>query len=102
MDEGRYNIQEDYQLTAEDRERAFFEKMKREGRRWAEHTKPLAKLEPGQSVLMQQMRGIQKGKWTVNPSEPLDGGVADAFRHLTIILRGAEKRKCGILMRRHS
>ena len=35
-------------------------------------------------------------------SEPLDGGVADAFRHLTIILRGAEKRKCGILMRRHS
>lgn len=47
-------------------------------------------------------RAIQKGKWTVNPSEPLDGGVADAFRHLTIILRGAEKRKCGILMRRHS
>ncbi len=47
-------------------------------------------------------RAIQKGKWTVNPSEPLDGGVADAFRHLTIILRGAEKRKCGILMRKHS
>ena len=47
-------------------------------------------------------RAIQKGKWTVNPSEPLDGGVTDAFRHLTIILRGAEKRKCGILMRRHS
>jgi len=47
-------------------------------------------------------RAIQKGKWAVDPSEPIDGGVADAFRHLTIILRGAEKRKCGILMRRHS
>ena len=31
MDGGRYNIQEDFQLTAEDRERAFWEKMKREG-----------------------------------------------------------------------
>ncbi len=47
-------------------------------------------------------RAIQKGKWSVDPSEPIDGGVADAFRHLTIILRGAEKRKFGILMRKHS
>ena len=46
-------------------------------------------------------RAIQKGKWAVDPSEPIDGGVADAFRHLTIILRGAEKRRCGILMRKH-
>lgn len=47
-------------------------------------------------------RAIRKGKWAVNPSEPIDGGVADAFRHLTIILRGAEKRRCGILMRKHN
>ena len=47
-------------------------------------------------------RAIQKGKWAVNPSEPIDGGVADAFRHLAIILRGAEKRRCGILMRKHN
>ena len=47
-------------------------------------------------------RAIQKGKWAVDPSEPIDGGVADALRHLTIILRGAEKRRCGILMRKHN
>ena len=47
-------------------------------------------------------RAIRKGKWAVDPSEPIDGGVADAFRHLTIILRGAEKRRCGILMRKHN
>ena len=34
--------------------------------------------------------------------EPLDGGVQDAFRHLLVFLRAAVKRKCGILMRRHS
>ena len=47
-------------------------------------------------------RAINKGKWSVDPEEPLDGGVADAFRHLIIILRGAEKRRCGLLMRRHA
>ena len=31
IDGGRYNIQEDFQLTAEDRERAYFEKIQREG-----------------------------------------------------------------------
>ncbi len=47
-------------------------------------------------------RAIQRGKWAVDPEEPLDGGVADAFRHLTILLRGVEKRGCGLLMRRHA
>ena len=47
-------------------------------------------------------RAIEKCKWAVDPREPIDGGVADAFRHLTIILRGAEKRRCGILMRKHN
>lgn len=47
-------------------------------------------------------RAIQRGRWSVDPEETLDGGVADAFRHLTIILKGAEKRGCGLLMRRHA
>jgi len=47
-------------------------------------------------------RAIQKGKWSVDPGEPIDGGVSDAFRHLIIILRAAEKRRCGLLMRRHA
>ena len=47
-------------------------------------------------------REIEKGAWTVKSDEPLDGGVQDAFRHLLVFLRAAVKRKCGILMRRHS
>lgn len=47
-------------------------------------------------------RVIRRGKWGIDPSEPLDGGVNDAFRHLTIILRSARKRRCGLLMRRHA
>ena len=45
---------------------------------------------------------IEKGKWTVMSSEPLDGGVQDAFRHLLVYLRAAGRSKCGLLMRRHS
>ena len=45
---------------------------------------------------------IESGKWQVKSDEPLDGGVQDAFRHLLVFLRSASKRKCGILMRRHS
>ena len=47
-------------------------------------------------------REIEKGAWSVRSDEPLDGGVQDAFRHLLVFLRAAVKRKCGILMRRHS
>ena len=47
-------------------------------------------------------REIEKGAWSVKSDEPLDGGVQDAFRHLLVFLRSAVKRKCGILMRRHS
>ena len=47
-------------------------------------------------------REIEKGAWSVKSDEPLDGGVQDAFRHLLVFLRAAVKRKCGILMRRHS
>ena len=45
---------------------------------------------------------IEKGGWTVMSSEPLDGGVQDAFRHLLVYLRSAARSKCGLLMRRHS
>jgi hypothetical protein len=47
-------------------------------------------------------RGIEGGGWVVKSDEPLDGGVQDAFRHLLVFLRSASRRKCGILMRRHS
>ena len=45
---------------------------------------------------------IEKGGWTVMSSEPLDGGVQDAFRHLLVYLRSAGRSKCGLLMRRHT
>jgi hypothetical protein len=32
----------------------------------------------------------------------LDGGVDYAFRLLLAMLRAAQRRKCGVLMRRHS
>ena len=45
---------------------------------------------------------LQKSKWKVANNEEFDGGVADVARHLLIILKSAEKRRCGILMRAHS
>ena len=45
---------------------------------------------------------IRSGRWTVLADEPLDGGVDYGFRHLLSVLRSAEKRGCGILMRMHS
>ncbi|MEE2746857.1 MAG: hypothetical protein VX473_00095 [Candidatus Thermoplasmatota archaeon] len=44
---------------------------------------------------------LQKSPWKVNQNEPFDGGVRDVVRHLLIILKTAEKRNCGILMRSH-
>ena len=52
--------------------------------------------------VMMLRREIERGGWSVRSDEPLDGGVQDAFRHLLVFLRSASKRKCGILMRRHS
>ena len=37
----------------------------------------------------------------VAKDEPFDGGVREVVRHLTILMKGAEKRMCGILMRAH-
>jgi len=44
---------------------------------------------------------LQKSVWKVNQNEPFDGGVRDVVRHFLIILKIAEKRNYGILMRSH-
>ena len=54
------------------------------------------------SDVLDLRKEIERGGWSVKSDEPLDGGVQDAFRHLLVFLRSASKRKCGILMRRHS
>ena len=64
IDEGRYMIQKTFQLWVEEREEAFLEKIKREGKRWEAHTKDQAPLKVGQAVVLQSMRGNDKGKWT--------------------------------------
>ncbi|MBT3771869.1 MAG: hypothetical protein HOE92_00775 [Euryarchaeota archaeon] len=52
---------------------------------------------------VQELRGLlQRGKWKVSSDEPLDGGVRDIAKHLTIILRNAISRKVGILHRSHT
>ena len=56
----------------------------------------------GIEEVSQLRKAIEKGAWTVLSSEPHDGGVQDALRHLLVILRAAGRRKCGVLMRRHS
>ena len=47
-------------------------------------------------------REINRGRWSGKANEPFDGGVQDGFRHLDNLLRGAEKYRAGLLMRRHS
>ena len=54
------------------------------------------------SDVLDLRKEIERGGWSVKSDEPLDGGVQDALRHLLVFLRSASKRKCGILMRRHS
>ena len=44
---------------------------------------------------------LQKSAWKVSKNESFDGGVRDVVRHLIIILKTAEKRGLGILMRAH-
>ena len=64
IDETRYDIHKDFILASEDRERAYLEKAIREGKRWAEHTTNQKPLTPGQPVLLQSMKGNDKGQWT--------------------------------------
>lgn len=44
---------------------------------------------------------LQKSSWKVSKDEMFDGGVRDVVRHLLIILKTAEKRGVGLLMRSH-
>ena len=44
---------------------------------------------------------LQKSIWKVANDETFDGGVRDVVRHLVIILKTAEKRNLGVLMRAH-
>ena len=44
---------------------------------------------------------LQQSAWKVAQSETFDGGVRDVVRHFLIILKTAEKRGVGILMRAH-
>ena len=44
---------------------------------------------------------LEKSIWKVDKNEPLDGGVLEIVRHLLIVLKSAEKRELGIMMRRH-
>lgn len=45
---------------------------------------------------------LQQSAWKVAQNEPFDGGIRDVVRHLLIILKTAEKRGTGILMRAHN
>ena len=44
---------------------------------------------------------LQQSAWKVSQNETFDGGIRDVVRHLLIILKTAEKRGVGILMRAH-
>ena len=47
------------------------------------------------------LTSMQSGKWSINSNETIDGGVRDSLRHLLTLLKAAERRKCGIMMRKH-
>ena len=56
----------------------------------------------GVGEVLELKKEVERGAWSVASEEPHDGGVQDVFRHLLVILRSAERRGCGLLMRRHS
>ena len=47
------------------------------------------------------IKTIKSGEWSISADEPFDGGVQEIIRHLMMILTVAERRSCGILMRKH-
>jgi len=52
---------------------------------------------------LRDLRTLLMGRcWTVSAEEPLDGGMRDAVMHLTALLRGAERRRVGLLHRSHA
>ena len=40
--------------------------------------------------------------WSVSADEPLDGGVRDAIKHIVQILKSAERRGVGVMLRSHA
>ena len=50
-----------------------------------------------------ELRKYLSGRmWSVSADEPLDGGVRDAIKHLVLILKSAERRGVGVMLRSHS
>jgi hypothetical protein len=47
------------------------------------------------------LNSMQSGKWQIKSNETIDGGVRDSLRHLLTFLKAAQRRKCGIMMRKH-
>lgn len=47
-------------------------------------------------------KGLTSKCWMPAADEPLDGGCHDAAKHLVALLRAAEKRDCGIVLRVHN
>lgn len=51
---------------------------------------------------VQQLRKDLAGRaWTVSYDEPLDGGAADVAKHLSTLLKAAERRRVGLALRSH-
>ena len=47
-------------------------------------------------------RNLSSRTWTASYDEPLDGGVADAAKHFMTLLKAAERRDVGVMLRIHS
>ena len=47
-------------------------------------------------------RNLSSRMWTASYDEPLDGGVADAAKHFMTLLKAAERRNVGVMLRIHS
>jgi len=46
-------------------------------------------------------KGLAGRGWGVSSEEPLDGGVRDVVKHLSTILKAAERNGVGIVLRSH-
>jgi len=68
--------------------------------------KGTGKLEMRGWLTNQETRELRKllasKSWTPSAEEPLDGGCQDCAKHLLALLRAAEKRRCGVLLRVHN
>ena len=49
------------------------------------------------------LRRLLSGRnWSVSSEEPLDGGVRDGVKHLSSLLKAAERRDSGVMLRSHN